>query len=210
MHCPKKRDIWGVTYEFEGWEQYADERESKKSEDSYRGGIQAMKRLAWAIVILMFAGSAFAKGEIQSKYDKFKDVTQVSTKPVGVQRGFGGLALSFSYTCEGDTDSCHPERVFAVFNCVSTNGLYTKLHSVTFLADGARIVPVEEETWGRDVWDDSVTTSVYETITAPLSVADFLRIAGANQVEGEVGPTHFSAKDKQLKFWQELAQKIGH
>jgi hypothetical protein len=173
----------------------------------------AVKRLACVIVMSLLAGSVFAKGKsgIQSTYDKFKDFTEVSTKTLFVHRGFvGSLRLSFSYICQGNTDSCHPDTVFADFRGASATGLYTEFHSVTFLADGTRIVPVEKETWNSTVSADSVRTSVYETILARLSVADFLKIANASDVEGEVGPTRFSVKGKQLELWRELAEKIGH
>lgn len=168
-----------------------------------------VKRLVWLTMILVLAGSAFAKSDIQSKYDKFKNITDTSTKPFVVHRGFGGLLLSFSYICPGDTDSCHPDTVFAVFDASTITGLYTKVHSVTFLADGARIVPVERESYDSDVVSDRMTTSVRETIIAQLSVADFLKIAKATNVEGEVGPTSFTVKDKGLELCQELAENIG-
>ena len=173
--------------------------------------LMAVKRLACVIVMLVLAASAFAKSGIQSTYDKFKDFTEVSTRSVWVHRGFtGSLRLSFSYICQGNTDSCHPDTVLADFQCWSTTGLYTEFHSVTFLADGSRTVPVEKETWNSTVSADSVRTSVHETILARLSVADFLKIANASDVEGEVGPTRFSVKGKQLELWRELAEKIGH
>jgi hypothetical protein len=171
----------------------------------------AVRRLAWVIVILVLAGSAFAKSKIQSKYDKFKNSTEVSTEPVAVQRGFrGSLRVSFSYICMGNTDSCHPDKVSADFHASSLTGLYTKVHSVIFLADGARILPVERESWDSYVGGDPVSRRVYETITAQVNVADFLKIASASHVEGEVGPTRFTVKDNQLEVWQELAKKIGH
>jgi hypothetical protein len=171
----------------------------------------AVKRLAWVIVMLVLAGPSFAESDIQSKYDKSKDLTAVSTKPVEVHRGFGGsLTLSFTYICEGNTDSCHPDTVFAEFHANSMTRLYTEVHSVIFLADRARILPVEKESWHCDVGADAVSVRVYETIMAQLNVAGFLKIAGATHVEGEVGPTHFTVKGKDLELWQELAKKIGH
>lgn len=173
--------------------------------------LMVAKGLCCVVVMSVLAGLAFAKSEIQSTYDKFKDFTEVSTKSVWVHRGFtGSLRLSFSYICQGNTDSCHPDTVLADFQCWSTTGLYTEFHSVTFLADGSRTVPVEKETWNSTVSADSVRTSVHETILARLSVADFLKIANASDVEGEVGPTRFSVKGKQLELWRELAEKIGH
>jgi hypothetical protein len=171
----------------------------------------AVKGLAWVIVMLVLAGPAFAESEIQSKYDKFKNLTVVSTKPVEVHRGFGGsLTLSFSYICEGNTDSCHPDRVFAEFQANSMMRLYKEDHSVIFLADRARILPVEKEGWHCDVGADAVSVRAYETITAQLKVADFLKFAGATHVAAEVGPTRFTVKGKDLELWQELAKKIGH
>lgn len=174
----------------------------------------AVKRHAWEKMMLVLAGSAFAKNGIQSKYDKFKNVTDVSTKAVPVYMDFGGffggLALSFSYIRQRHTDSCPADRVFAVFNASSLIGLYTKVHSVIFLADEARILPVEKETWDGYVTRADGGFFVHETIIAPFNVADFLKIATASHVEGEVGPTRFTVKDKQLELWQELAEKIGH
>ena len=43
--------------------------------------LMAAKRLAWIIVTLVLAELAFAKSDIKSTYDKFKDFTEVSTKP---------------------------------------------------------------------------------------------------------------------------------
>ena len=172
----------------------------------------AEKRHTWEKMMLVLAGSAFAKNGIQSTYDRFRRITDVSTKavPVYLDCGgfFGGLALSFSYIRQRHTDSRHPDRVFAVFNASSLIGLYTKVHSVSFLADGARILPVEEETWDGYVTRADGRFYVHETIIASLNVADFVKIASAGRVEGEVGPTHFTVKNKQLELWQELAEKI--
>lgn len=173
----------------------------------------AQRGWAWVIMMLVLGGSAFAnsKSGIQSKYDKFKDFTEVSTKTLFAHWGLGvgGLKLSFRYICQGDTDSCHPDAVIADFQGAGTNGVYTEYHSVTFLADQIRFVPVEKESWNSNVSADSVRTSVYENISARFSVADFLKIANANDVEVEVGPTHFNIKGKQLELCRELAQKIG-
>lgn len=62
--------------------------------------------------------------------------------------------------------------------------------------------------WGSHVRGDAVTTRFYEGIMAQLSVADFLKIANASNVEAEVGPTRFRVKGKQLELCQELAEKI--
>ena len=82
-------------------------------------------------------------------------------------------------------------------------------HSVIFLADGARIHPTGEETYDSSVSSAAGKSSISEIIIASLDAADFLKLAKASNVEGELGPTRFSIKGKKLESWQELAEKIG-
>jgi hypothetical protein len=161
---------------------------------------------------------------ITAEFDKFKDLTMVSTQPTHVWVGpiikhpswtfrEYGPDVTFRFFCKGQHDTCQPEDglVWLSFDSQEREWTYIKLHSLVFLADGQRIVPATEEKWDGNVIDGGVL----ESVTATLRVPDYLKLVAAKDVEGQLGSLDFRLSmpdypkiDAHLTGWRALAERI--
>jgi len=149
--------------------------------------------------------------KVKVKYDKFKDTTTVESPshkwPLGRLALNGGGAMSFEYTCPGQTTDCDPPGVTLTF---TRRGIgWLMMHdekSITFLVDGRRIA-ADNVTWDGTVGEDDVV----EWFIGSLTVGDFRTIISGQDVEVRIGTGSFTRRfsAKELDDWREFGSAIG-
>src|ERR1700735_2193654 len=180
-----------------------------KEADFWEAG--RMKLAVTFLRVLMFVLCpvvlAQTKSPLEIKYDKFKDLTNVSVRDLSVDGGQVsglqdtiGFYISAGYICPGNTTHCVPRRV--EFLIVDHWGIGETAHDLTFLADGKRL-----PTFNTDR-TESYDGEQSEHIDALIPVAMFRKIAYAQSLEGEVGPATFKLNASALAGLRSLADEI--
>jgi hypothetical protein len=169
-----------------------------------------MKKTLVLMTIILFVGvEVHAREPENVRYDKFKDITTVESRPCRWALGrlgiLGGGALSFQYHCPGQTSDCRPPGIGVTFKRYGKEWLL--MHderSIIFLVDGRRIA-------AQDVrWDGIVThDGVVEFFVGMLSRDEFHGILAGKGVEIQVGSftRRFSAKD--LEDWRAFGMSVS-
>jgi len=160
------------------------------------------KTLILMTIILSVGVEVHAREPAKVRYDKFKDITTVESRPcrwaLGRFKMSGGGALKFQYHCPGPTSECRPPGISVIFTRHGFGWLlmYGE-RSIIFLVDGRRIA-------AQGVgWDGIVThDGVAEWFVGMLSRDEFHGILAGKDVEIQVGSftRRFSAKD--LEDWR--------
>ena len=165
--------------------------------------IAAVFPLCW-----LLSARASDLGVIDVRYDKFDDITKVSTVESKISDALGrrqenqDLRFKVAYECTGETTHCRPERVEFRFLSQSV-GEYSGSDQLIFIVDGKRIrsgVRWKGE-YGRSV--------LVEYITATLNLEEFLTLANAKKVEAKLGGTTFTFSDDNFRALRGLAGEIS-
>jgi hypothetical protein len=172
-----------------------------------------MKTVLLLCVTLVLALSALfaaqsSRSKVNLSYDKFEDLTEVSTTAANVDNAIGlkqekqDLRLQVFYKCTGDTSHCRPEEVELKFASHSVAG-HIRSDYLTLIVDGKRMrLPSK---WSR-VYAKGWPV---EQITAAINVEDFSGLAGAEKVEGKLGETTFALSGDNLAAIRVVAGEIG-
>ena len=169
-------------------------------------------------LILCFAGALpscalFAaqssRQMVNVSYDKFEDLTEVSTNSSKVNNAIGreqkrqNLRLQVVYVCTGDTSHCRPDEVQLKFASYSVAD-HARSHYLILVADGKRIRA--QSKWTGEYGG---TRMPLEYITASIKVEDFLNFAGAVKIEGKLGETTFTLSSDNLGAIRALAGEMA-
>ncbi len=168
--------------------------------------------LILCVTLVLALSTLFAAQSSRSKvnlsYDKFEDLTEVSTTAANVENAIGlkqekqDLRLQVFYKCTGDTSHCRPEEVELKFASHSVAG-HIRSDYLVLIADGKRMrLPSK---WSR-VYAKGWPV---EQITAAINVEEFLGLAGAEKVEGKLGDTTFALSGDNLAAIRAVAGEIG-
>jgi hypothetical protein len=144
-----------------------------------------------------------APQHLDSAYDRFKDRRTVSTNAEhAVLVSDKGVLLVAQFSCVGDT-VVKPDSVRLVF--MGSTDFLDSADNLVFLADGNRVrVPTlkHEHDIGRG------PSEPIRSISAYLSAGEFVRIARATQVEGQLGAIEFTVPSEMFESLQALATLI--
>jgi hypothetical protein len=155
----------------------------------------------------LFAAQS-SRSMVNVSYDKFEDLTEVSTTAANVDDAIGrkqekqDLRLQVFYKCTGDTSHCRHEEVELKFASHSVAG-HIRSDYLVLIAEGKRMRL--QSKWSR-VYAKSWPV---EQITAAINVEDFLGLARAEKVEGKLGETTFVLSGDNLAAIRAVAGEIG-
>ena len=168
--------------------------------------------LILCVTLILALSTLFAaqssRSMVNATYDKFEDLTEVSTTAANVDNAIGlkqekqDLRLQVFYKCTGDTSHCRPEEAELKFASHSVAG-HIRSDYLVLIADGKRMrLPSK---WSR-VYAKGWPV---EQITAAINVEDFQGLAGAEKVEGKLGETTFALSGDNLAAIRAVAGEIG-
>jgi hypothetical protein len=170
------------------------------------------------IAYLLLSGAALAqdKGKktadtfaIQVSYDKFEDVTWVSTAPQrlikdDLYRDLDSLACLVYYSYHGQVSSGPPTGVYLLFNSISREGQYLYDHQVYLIADGERLA------LGRARRDSRVGRGyILEMIGLTIDLPTLSKIANAQLLEIKVGRSLASLDHAGLAIFREMVERAA-
>jgi len=148
---------------------------------------------------------------LKIRYDKFKDVTYVSTNDLMID-GVDSVAnkrppqltMVLSYFCHGNTQNCSPRTMGLVFVGKTSFWEYKSTHDLVFILDGKRMsVP-------RPDWEGKVMSAddLREYMDCQISPESIRRLAAASDVEGELGFTAFKLNQDHLSALRTLLKDV--
>lgn len=144
-----------------------------------------------------------APAHLSSAYDRFKDLRTVSTSAENsALLSETHVLLMAQFACEGDS-IVRPDTVRLVF--LSNAEALSSADHLAFLVDGTRI-PVPSLKHERDIGGGS--GNAIRSVSAYLSSADFVRMAMAKQVEGQLGSLEFVIPSDLFESLQAMASLI--
>lgn len=147
-----------------------------------------------------------AEPEISDRYDRFQDVTIVSTSKMLVRGSARSIRLSAAYDFAGKTQK-KPGAVTLTFVASAPRPLFREDGlKLNFLVDDQRIptpgVKLAEE--------EKTNTAVRQTVVAAIPLETFEQLAGGKKVEFQIGTFEFKLTDSHLKaFGKLLGYKVG-
>jgi hypothetical protein len=146
-------------------------------------------------------------GEISEQYDKFKDVTNVTLKPMPMPCPLGEEAwLTAQFSYPGRTLK-RPDQVIIGFVFASKKAKFGQSVELIVLVDGERLRVGEMY---RDVnFTSRHMNPVRETMAQIIPLAIFTRIAHAKKIEAQLGIFEFSLSDENLLALRELAARMA-
>jgi len=145
---------------------------------------------------------------VNVSYDKFDDLTEVSTSEskvddvVGRKKEKQDLRLHARYVCAGNVSRCRPDKVELMFVSYSV-AEHLLSHDLVLIIDGKRM-RTSTPSWSTG--DDGV--GLVEYIDVAISMEDLLKIARAEKVEGKLGQTTFKLNDDNLAAMRALASEM--
>ena len=148
------------------------------------------------------------RSTVNVSYDKFDDLTEVSTSEskvddvVGRKKEKQDLRLHARYVCAGKVSRCRPDKVELMFVSYSL-GEHIRSHDLILIVDEKRM---RTTTLSWSGGDDGAGHPV-EHIDFSISMEDLLRIARAEKVEGKLGQTTFKLNDTNLAAMRVLASE---
>ncbi len=139
---------------------------------------------------------------IETKYDPFKDQTDVVLNPVVETIGKTPANLMVNYLYPGKAPSI-PDLVSITFVSKSTDWQFLKNHDVILLLDG------QERLNPTTTHDGEVGKGyVLEFVSAVVTTREFLQVANATKVQVQLFTTEFSLSDAQLEGLRDLASRM--
>lgn len=165
--------------------------------------------LAGVLPLYALFAAQSSRQMVNVSYDKFEDLTEVSTNSSEVNNAIGrkqkrqNLRLQVLYVCTGDTSRCRPDEVQLKFDSYSVAD-HARSDHLILVADGKRIRA--QSKWTGEYGE---TRMPLEHTTASIKVEDFLNLAGADRVEGKLGETIFTLSDDNLAAIRALAGEMA-
>lgn len=171
-----------------------------------------MKKKVFAAVVISILcltvsikGQEAKPGEVEVKYDRFKDSTLISIEPIplfGTERN--GLELSVVYGFSGQTPPATKTLIGFQFFSMSDRQKFALDRELIFLVDGERVRV------GAMSLDTATVINgvVFEAMHIGMSYSTFSKLANGKKVEGQVGATEFELKTEHLKSLREFASRM--
>ena len=128
--------------------------------------------------------------EIISKYNEFDDDTVVEMSDVAVGND---LELSLAAVRKGRTQG-KPVLVMLRITSIGDEWRFLRAHSLTLMVNGARM-PLGETRRSSDVWAGG---TVYEAMSAVITMKQLRQIAAAKSIRGQIGIYEFTIPDDGL------------
>lgn len=146
------------------------------------------------------------RAKIQSIYDKFRDQTTVVLSGVSLKAtmSLSPFDLTALFLSKGQTVT-EPPIVTLGFAMNSSTWRFLQCHDVVLLADDQRVIPVVANHEG-DVQRDA---SVRESVVSHFRIADFLKLANANRIEGQICTTRFTIAGEDLLALKDFASRMN-
>lgn len=154
-----------------------------------------------AVLFAVLLVATAANAEVTSKYDRFKNRTEVTSSKEGVSSGTGMLNLMWGFRYPGEKMQARPGNVEFIIFVFNKSWEYLRCHSVAFLADG-KPVSVEGSKHSGDVRQGFIV----ETIIANLRADAVSQLANAQKVEMQICRTEYTFDDGDMKVLREFAQ----
>jgi len=160
-------------------------------------------------------------GEIETSYDKVKEVTTVRLNPMQVYGeplsssnyiGADEAKFNVSFTYPGRTLRAQPKRVLFSLVSTSEDWKYTDFRKLTALVDGKRLNlgPMEQIPSFTVNPSANVNSDDYiiQGIAISLRYKTFLRIANGKRVQIRMGPREFELTRNHLEALRDLATRM--
>lgn len=175
-------------------------------------GVEKMKSvlaLPCLVLLLTFAPPAPAQ-DITVRYDRFKDVTVVSSGRIHVldcacKNAHFDMVVSFGY--QGHTPAA-PQTVVFGFVADSLNARYVSDNSLNAIVDGGRVPLANQMVRTAQVKRVGSVVWTEETLLMNLPVSTFVRIAQAGKVEMQLGSTEFELDADVLATLRRLVDRM--
>lgn len=158
------------------------------------------------ILFAVLAALSFHLTEAQPKitYDKFKQVTTVSSEPASIYGHGPSLIIAAFAACPGDS-LCHPATITMLFASSNDDWAFMKSHKLIMIVDSIRI----------DLGDVAYESSVRktrpfcrETMILRMPFKDFNSIANAKLVEFQLGPGEYSLDEDDREELRDFCAKF--
>lgn len=141
-----------------------------------------------------------AEPVISDRYDRFQDITIVSTSKMLVRGSARSIRLSAAYDFAGKTQK-KPGAVTLTFIAAAPRPLFREDSlKLNFLVDDQRI-PI---TSVKLADEEKTNTVVRQTVVATISLETFQQLAGGKKVEFQIGALEFKLTDSHLKAFGKL------
>jgi hypothetical protein len=147
-------------------------------------------------------------GQIERKYDRFKDQTTLRLKPLLIRqiaRPREELSLSVEATYKGEQPE-RPKDVRLIFDSVAERYLYYDKADVFFIVDGKRI-----DAGTADMMNAFPSPNLVKvTLALPVPLDTFTEIANGKEVELKLGPTELRLLEKDIAALRVFVNSVGN
>jgi hypothetical protein len=169
-----------------------------------------MKRAAVALLILLVP--LFSVAQTKTVFDKFKNLTHISTEET--QTGnvtYGGgkdaslmiprMGMIVGFRCPGQAQHCKPSIIEVLFTAYTSDWTMNGNNHAIFLIDGKPLSA------GHAEWDGQVidVDSLMEFNDLNIGPVLFRRLAGAKSIDVQIGSFEFSLTDANLAAIKDIA-----
>ena len=147
-------------------------------------------------------------GQIERKYDRFKDQTTVRLKALFIRqiaRPREELSLSVEAIYKGEQPE-RPKDVRLIFESVAERYLYYDKAEALFIVDGKRI-----DAGAADMMNAFPSPNLVKvTLALTLPFDTFIEITNGKKVELKLGPTELRLPEKDIAALREFAISVGN
>lgn len=169
-----------------------------------------MKTLLLTVALTLFVVHTVAtqSSELNIKYNRIEDRTNVSTKSQGVKGA--GLNILFYFNHKGKALEDPINQVGMVLDSYSRNWKYLRTTELRLfvLADGERF-SVDGRRHDSNVYSGSHSVSVSERLIFPLSMEQLKTISTAKSVEFQLSRDQFTLSERTVRGIRELLAYVG-
>lgn len=138
--------------------------------------------------------------DITDKYDRFKDLTIISTSKMLVRGNKRSIRTYADYNFAGKTQT-KPENVSLYFSASAARPIFREDNlELNFLVDGKRISLGEMKLAD----EEKTKTRTKQTVTVTMSYETFEQIAKGAKVEFQIGDLEYKLTDVQLEAFRKL------
>lgn len=148
---------------------------------------------------------------VTSEYDKFKDLTLVSSdfmRVSGSNWNGGQLDLSVQFTYPGRV-ATPPRGVLLYFWSATSDWRFTELPALRAIADQERLDLGTATEIERQVHMDPSSVSVREYVSVVIPLTLFQKLARAGSVEMQLGNIEFRLSDRHLATLRAVASRMS-
>jgi hypothetical protein len=163
--------------------------------------------LITTLLIFLLSVSSLAQGvkpgEPETKYDKFKDETNITVVIQLSETSIENLSLTLGTSFSGKKPPSAPKDIISFFLSVNTRKQYSISHSWIILADEERIKLGDGEYQGT-----GSSTKAAEVIFYSMSPENLRKIANAKKVEIQLGNKEFTLTESQVKNLKDFYERV--